>query len=145
MNKISKKIKIKLCNFKLTNKLITDRSIKLHKGKLDKIEKFYERKLKFYSPLNFKYLFKEKYDSCHIWGSGSTSDITKKFIKDREDFFHIGFGFSCLLNINFDFYFIENASHKNVNLLTAQNKALEKFISKKKTILVFKNLWQREK
>ena len=142
MREILKKIKIWSCKLNLVNKLITDRSIRIHKKKLHQIEKFYDGRLKFYSPLDFKNLYKDQYDSCHIWGSGSTANSTKSFIKGRKDFFHIGFGFSCLLNIDFDFYFIENASKQNQNLLNAQNKALDKFINNKKTILVFKNLWQ---
>lgn len=144
MGKIFKKIKIELCRFNLANKLITNRSIKIHKKKFNKIEQSFRKKIKFYSPSDFKYLFNDKYDSCHIWGSGSTADNTKNYIKDREDFFHIGFGFSCLLDIKFNIYFIENASKKNLDLLKAQNKALDRFIDKEKTILIFKNLWQEK-
>jgi len=142
MRKIFKKLKIELCRINLINKFFTNRSIAIHKKKIHAIEETYKKKVKFYSPSDFKYLESKKYDSCHIWGSGSTANHTRNLVKNRKDFFHIGFGFSCLLNINFDFYFIENASKKNLELLTAQNKALQKFIDKKKTILVFKNLWQ---
>jgi len=144
MNNFLKKIKINLCKYQIANKYITNRSIKVHIKKINKIEKYFENRLKFYSPKDFKDLFHNKYDSCHIWGSGGTAEITKKILESRKDYFNIGFGFSCLLNINFDFYFIENASHKNLDLLNAQNKALEKFIYKKKTILVFKNIWQEK-
>ena len=143
MHKILKKIKIGLCKYKTFNKFITSRSIKIHKKKLYKIENSY-KKIRFYSPIDFKYLYSNKYDSCHIWGSGATADITKNFILNRKDFFHIGFGFSCLLNIDFDFYFIENASKKNQNLVTAQIKALENFVFKKNTVVAFKNLWQKK-
>lgn len=144
MSNISKKIKIELCKFNLTNKLITDRSIEIHKKKIYQIENFYNEKLKFYSPRDFKYLYSKQYDSCHIWGSGSTADITKNFIKHERSFFHIGFGFSCLLDIDFNFYFIENSSKKNLDFLKVQNNALAKFIDTKKTILAFKNLWQEK-
>ena len=144
MSNISKRIKIELCKFNLTNKLITDRSIEIHKKKIYQIENFYNEKLKFFSPLDFKYLYSNQYDSCHIWGSGSTADITKNFVKYEKNFFHIGFGFSCLLDIDFNFYFIENASKKNLDFLKVQNNALNKFIDNKKTILAFKNLWQEK-
>ena len=141
--RIFKKIKIGLCNINLANKIITDRSIKIHKKKLHQIEKKFDNKLIFHSPMNFRYLYKDLSDSCHIWGSGSTSEETKNFVKGTKNFFNIGFGFACLLGIDFDFYFIENASNKNKELLKTQNKALDNFL-KKNTILVFKNLWQEK-
>lgn len=144
MRKILKKIKINLCKFEIFNKIITDRSIELHKKKINNLEKKFKGRLKFYSPVDFKYLLKKRYNSCHIWGSGSSVNITKKFVINRNDFFHIGIGFSCLLNIDYNFFLIENASKKNINLIEAQNEALKKILSKKKTILVFKNLWQKK-
>ncbi|MAD56963.1 MAG: hypothetical protein CMK44_00130 [Porticoccus sp.] len=144
MSNFFKKIKFELCKFKLPNKIITDRSIKIHKKKIEKIEKNFSKKLRFYSPKDFKDLYKKHYKSCHIWGSGGSADFTKNYIKNRDDFFHIGFGFSCLLEIEYNFYLIENASNKNLKLIESQNKALSKFINKNKTTLVFKNLWQKK-
>ena len=144
MRSYLKKLKFELCKFKLANKIITDRSIEIHKEKIDKIEKSFSKKLKFYSPIDFKHLYKKHYNSCHIWGSGYSADFTKNFIKDRDEFFHIGFGFSCLLEIKYNFYLIENASNKNWKLIQSQNKALKKFLDMNKTVLVFKNLWQKK-
>jgi len=57
MNNFLKKIKINLCKYQIANKYITNRSIKVHIKKINKIEKYFENRLKFYSPKDFKDLF----------------------------------------------------------------------------------------
>lgn len=140
--KFIKKIKVKLCRFNLFNKLITIRSINIHKKKISAIEKKLKSKVRFYSPIDFWEIPDKKYDTCHIWGSGSSADLSKNLVKNKSNFFHIGFGFACLLNLNFKYYFIENASKNLIDTMTSQNKAIDYFLKKTKTKILFKNLWQ---
>ena len=63
-----KKLKKNLCKIKKFNEIITNRSINLHKIRVNQIEKGFSKKLKFFSPINFKYLHNTNYDSFYILG-----------------------------------------------------------------------------
>ncbi len=140
-----KSIKKRLCYFPLLNNLITQRSINIHKKEIAKIEKIYTNSgLRFVSPIDFKYINPANYSHCNIWGSGYSASESVKNKYLIKDSFDIGFGYSYLLNLEFDFYFIENASPSFAKIVNLQKKGINEMINLEKCKLIFKNIWQEK-
>jgi hypothetical protein len=85
-----------------------------------------------------------KYSQCNVWGSGWS--VKHSILSDRvgENTYDIGFGFSCLNNVKYDLYFIENASPDMRELVFAQKSALYKFVVRHDCPIILKNLWQEK-
>ena len=133
-------VKKNLCYLPFANKLITNRSIQIQKRKLRDLENFLNREnIKMVSPKDFKYISSRNYSHCNIWGSGTSAHFSKnnRFLKNA---FNIGIGFSYLLNIDFNFYFIENASQSQNELVVRQKKGLLRFVDLENCPLILKNL-----
>lgn len=142
-NKFSNKLKINLCRIPFANKLITERSLKIAKKNIDEIEIYLRKKnINMVGPQNFNYISSKNYSHCNIWGSGLSSAISKHNKKLKNNAFNIGIGFSYLLNIDFNFYFIENAQKSQSELVNRQKKGIERFIDLKNCPILFKNIWE---
>ena len=136
-------LKKNICHFPYFNNLITQRSINIHKRKIRKVENvLYDLGISMVSPENFKGINPLDYSHCNIWGSGWSASQSSKNEYYTKSSFDIGFGFSYILELNFDFYFIENASEKLSELVFIQKKGLERFIDNEKSYIVFKNILQ---
>ena len=132
-----------LCHIPFLNKLITLRNIDINKKKIKVAENVLsESGISMVSPKNFKKINPLDYSHCNIWGSGWSASQSSKNENYTKDSFDIGFGFSYLLELNFNFYFIENASEKISEFVLMQKRGLERFIDNEKTYIIFKNILQ---
>tara|TARA_B100000242_G_C43052104_1_gene491640 strand:+ start:2013 stop:2951 length:939 start_codon:yes stop_codon:yes gene_type:complete len=140
-----KLIKKNLCYLPFFNNWITKRSINIHKKKLGFIEqKLINSGLNLVSPKDFNYVNPSDYSHCNIWGSGYSAAESSLNQKLSSDSFDIGFGYSYLLNKDFNFYFIENAAPGFSELVNYQKKGLKKMVNLKSCKLIFKNIWQEK-
>lgn len=144
-NSLLKKIKFYLFKFFLIRKIIIKRHFSLHKKRLKLIEKYASKLgINFYSPKDFYSVDINKYNSCHIWGSGSTANQTRQIIKNKKDIFNIGFNLSAILDLKFNFYFIENAQQNNQQLIDIQKQLIENILVPSKCVVLMKNIWQEK-
>jgi len=142
---IPKIIKPFLFRFFIIRKILIKRHIYLHKKRLKFIEKYASTLgIDFYSPKDFSAINPDNYNSCHIWGSGSSANLTKDIIKNKKDIFNIGFNLSAILDIKFNFYFIENAQNNNLQLINIQKQLIENILKPSKCVVVMKNIWQEK-
>lgn len=86
----------------------------------------------------------KKYTQCNIWGSGWSVKNSMLTAHVGDSTYDIGFGFSCLNNVTYDLYFIENASPSMSGLVSAQKSALQKFVIHNDCPIILKNLWQEK-
>lgn len=145
MKKESLKISVRnnLCKIPIANELITKRAVRIAKKNIKEIESYLnKREISMVSPKDFKYFSPQNYSHCNIWGSGCSAAVSKNNEKLTKDSFDIGIGFSYLLGIEFNFYFIENASKLQDDLVKRQKRGIKRFIDLENCPLLFKNLWE---
>ena len=142
---IKTKIKKFFFKFFVTRKILIKRHISLHKKRLKFIEKYASKfGINFYSPKDFYTINPNNYKSCHIWGSGFSANLTKEIIKSKKDIFNIGINLSAILDLKFNFYFMENAQNNNLQLIDIQKRLIENLLRPAKCIVVMKNIWQEK-
>ena len=144
---VSKKylIKQKLCHLPFFNKYITNRSININKRNIQIVEETLNKKgLKMNGPLDYKYINTSDYTHCNIWGSGYSASRSAENKKFTTGSFDIGFSFSYLMELDFDLYFLENASEKISELVSIQKKGLREFLDLKKCKIIFKNILEEK-
>lgn len=134
-------LKNNICKVPYFNNLITQRSINIQKKSIKRVEnKLCDLGLSMVSPKNFKKINPLDYSHCNIWGSGMSAFQSSKNEYFTNSSFDIGFGFSYLLQLNFNFYFIEIASEILSELVLVQKKGLEKFVDGERCHIIFKNI-----
>ncbi len=138
-------LKKNICYLPYFNNLMTQRSVDINKKKIFMAENVLDDLgISMVSPKNFKKINPLDYSHCNIWGSGWSASQSSKNEFYTKASFDIGFGFSYLLELNFNFYFIENASEKLSELVFIQKKGLERFLDKENTYIIFKNILQEK-
>ena len=138
-------IKTLLFRFFIIRKILVKRHISLNKKKLNNIEKFASKLgINFYSPKDFYNINPKNYESCHIWGSGYSANLTKNAVKNKKNIFNIGINLSAILNLKFNFYFIENAQNNNLQLINIQKELIENILKPTNCVVVMKNIWQEK-
>ncbi len=86
----------------------------------------------------------KKYTQCNVWGSGWSVKNSMLSSHVGGNTYDIGFGFSCLNDVKYNLYFIENASPAMSGLVSAQKSALHKFVVRHGCPIIIKNLWQEK-
>lgn len=112
------------------------------KAKMDKIERDAgQLGINLIGPSEFPSVNLERYDACHIIGSGWSLADSIHFAK-RSDAYVVGFNFACLADIHFDSYFVEFGGPACAGVANAQVRALDRFVTSADTNIYFKNLWE---
>lgn len=123
------------------NNLLTRRHINLNKLKIKDIERNLKNNgILMVSPNTYKNIDPSNYSHCNIWGSGYSAAQSSKNSYYTSNSFDIGFSFSYLMELDFNFYFLECASEKLAKLVEVQKKGLKNFVDLKNCEVIFKNL-----